>query len=187
MWLPHLTLRLSLTRGRIRNSRLRNSRFSWKSRSLTLSLTLSLNSLGWIVNLRSSSWSLRIKRRLATECRLSTGVNEINFLLVNGIKPIRPREDIIFDFLALNQLINHPVQILIRVDHIRWEHHFIVLMVVWDKLIKSLIAPTDSHHAELAFHLAVNSVRPDQVEVVFDESNRDPDIVNLNYLRDLFV
>jgi len=60
-------------------------------------------------------------------------------------------------------------------------------MVVWDKLIKSLIASTDSHHAEFAFHLAVNSVRPDQVEVVFDESDWDPDIVNLNYLRDLFV
>jgi hypothetical protein len=166
---------------------IRHPRFPRPSRSLSLSL--SLDTLGCIIlpSLWSSCRCLWVKWGFSTHIRLTSGVNEINFLLVNSIKPIRPRKYIILNFLALDQLINDPVQIFVRVDNIGWKHHLIILVVVWHKLIESLIPASDSHHTKLAFHFTVNSVGANQVKVVLDESDWDPDVVNLNYLWDLLV
>lgn len=60
-------------------------------------------------------------------------------------------------------------------------------MIERHKLIESLVASTDSDHANVSFHLTVHSVRSYQVKVIFYESNWDSDVVNINNLGDLMV
>jgi len=64
-------------------------------------------------------------------------------------KPRRSTENVVLDFLPLDQIFNHPVQRLVGVEHVRHELLLVQPVILRHKIFELLVATTHSYHRDV--------------------------------------
>lgn len=93
----------------------------------------------------------------------------------------------VLDLLALQKLLDNPLEALTALDHVADESALEVLAVSRHVVLESFVAATDAHRDLFVLLLDVEALRTNQIECIFDVNDGNGQDVLLHKFVDLLV
>ena len=106
-----------------------------------------------------------------------------------GSKLLRHVNKLVRDLPVGDELLNDPLEALSALDHVNNEHALVISVLLENVLLELDVAATDADHERIVVRvlLDVQSLRSNQVKVIFDQNNWELDLELLNVEFDLLI